>query len=95
MLVLDLGGQAAIFQTAIKFADDANNVLTSGACGYTIEISDDQQTWTPYAENAGDTAGFVFVDEGYAEARYVRLTLRSSAWQNFTVSDFKVMGRLL
>ncbi len=95
VLVLDLGGQAAIFQTAIKFADDANNVLTSGACGYTIEISDDQQTWTPYAENAGDTAGFVFVDEGYAEARYVRLTLRSSAWQNFTVSDFKVMGRLL
>lgn len=84
-LILDLGAEYAIYQTALKL-----NAVTE--CAYRIEISSDGETYLPYAENAGEEAKFVFVDQKYATARYLKLILSGSGNGNLAVCDFKVMG---
>lgn len=81
--VLDLKAEKSIFQTAIKMANTAN-------LSYVIEISLDGETWEKYAE-VNDTR-FVYVDSGYARARYVKLTLKEYGQAEYKLSDFKVMG---
>ncbi len=84
-LVLDLGSQCRIFQTALKLTSITD-------CAYRIEVSSDGETYYKYAEQIEGTPKFVFVSQAYAEARYVKLTLLSSQAANFEVCDFKVMG---
>lgn len=84
-VVLDLGANCKIFQTAIKPEDVADYA-------YKIEISSDGVHYMPYAEWKGGTEKSVFVDQGYAEARFVKLTLISSQSDRFSIADFKVMG---
>ncbi len=84
-LILDFGSKRMIFQTALKL----NGVMD---CAYRIEVSDDNVNYRLYAEETGGVDKLVFVSAGYAEARFVKLTLLSSSADNFLVGDFKVMG---
>ncbi|MDR2201581.1 MAG: discoidin domain-containing protein [Clostridiales bacterium] len=87
-ITLDLNEEHDIYQTAFKFANDADYQ-------YKIEISSDNSTYSVYADRSSDTTKrLVHVDARYAKARYVKLTLLSS--QNapsFSLQDFKVMGK--
>ena len=83
--VIDLGEVKDIFQAAIKPA---------GICklAYKIEISDNNTDWTVYAEQAQGEDKFIFVSNGYARARYVRITLIGTSAETYRISDIKIQG---
>ncbi len=81
--VLDLREEKSIFQTAIKMGATTN-------LSYVIELSLDGEKWSKYAE-VNDTR-YVFVDSGFAKARYVKLTLKAYGEAEYKLLDFKVMG---
>ncbi|MBQ9482090.1 MAG: discoidin domain-containing protein, partial [Clostridia bacterium] len=85
-VTIDLGAEREIYMTALKFRETCS-------AAYKIEVSSDGTVWSEYADDSGETVKYVFVNEKYTRARYVKLTLISSSEKNFNLSDFKVMGR--
>ena len=85
VLILDLNEEAEIYQTAIKFNK-------TSSYSYRIETSLDGTNYSPYAFDDGTMDKYVFVNQAFAKARYVKLTLLGATEPTILVKDFKVMG---
>ena len=84
-IVLDLNEEAEIYETAIKFNKTSKY-------SYKIETSLDGVNYTQYSFDDGTVDKYVFVSERFIKARYVKLTILSSAESSILVKDFKVLG---
>ena len=85
ILILDLHEVKDIYQTAIMFSKTTKY-------SYTIEVSVDGNTYVPYATEDGSVDKYVFVNQVYTTARFVKLTVSGSTENTILVKDFKVMG---
>ena len=84
-MVLDLQEEAEIYETAIKFNKTSKY-------SYKIETSLDGINYSQYTFDDGTVSKYVFVNESFAKARYVKLTILGSAESSIIVEDFKVLG---
>lgn len=84
-LILDLNNEHDIYQIALKFKDLQNY-------NYLVEYSSDNENYKTYSEEKSNIIKFVYVDEKYVKARYIRLTIKNNNKSNIYLADFKVMG---
>ena len=84
-LILDLKNEHDIYQIALKFKDLQNY-------NYLVEYSSDNENYKTYSEEKSNIIKFVYVDEKYVKARYIRLTIKNNNKSNIYLADFKVMG---